>query len=130
MVEQPLNVHSSSAKNSKKSNINQTYQTQLHSSRISATEKTIIKTIHHFYSPDDKPASLIVKLKVSLEKLRPLTSKLNDAIPKTSKQQPPSATAFINGIETVVTKFLEDIEKEINKLRSELKDSRDCVTRR
>jgi C4-type Zn-finger protein len=94
-----------------------------------------MKAIRHVYSPKDYPTSLIAKLRISREKLRNLTSKLNDAVLKTSKfqlniQQPPSTTAFFNVIETVVTKFLEDREKEINKLKSELIDSRDCATRR
>jgi C4-type Zn-finger protein len=94
-----------------------------------------MKAIRHVYSPKDYPTTLIAKLRISPEKLRNLTSKLNYAVLKISKfqlniQQPPSTTAFVNVIETVVTKFLEDREKEINKLKSELKDSRDCGTRR
>jgi hypothetical protein len=116
----------------------QTKRTQQHSSKMSEISKAEIKSVHDLFFPPEDSSPLIVKLKISPERLRQLTAKLaaklkpvglhlrtahkvtNDSKSQLDHQQPVSAAALVKVFETGITTFLENREEKIEELRVQL----------
>jgi hypothetical protein len=89
------------------------------------TSKAELKRIRDLLFPPEDTAKLMVKLKVSPDKLRQLTAKLVSTDPKTPKpqldtQQPTSAIALLKVIENGIIAFLEDREEKFEGIQIQL----------